>query len=561
MASSRETIWITFAAAAGTLVVVVGVLAGPTILYCSSAAEGLLACLRGEVVEAGLMPGEEPPPQPVAAVPAEPAPAPEPGTPAAPDLDLIRAEPDGHVIIAGSAEPGIEVEVFANGDLVGKVMAEASGDWVLVPDHPLAVGAAEITVGIAGSNARSPHTFTVVIPEDKSSPPVITPSTTLPTEPAVVAAEPAPTPTSEASPPTAVAEPTPESAAEPEPIAPAPAPQVAEAPPPQPEPAPAPEDAEAPPPEPEPEPIEQAPAPEPEPPAPVPEPVEQPTQLAEAEPPVQAPEPETAVPPVEQVAEPAPTPPAPEPEPVQQAEVLNPEPTAEAPMQLAEAEPPAPTPAPPVEVTPVPSAPATIDAIEIDGSANFFAGAGPDGATVRLYVQDKFIASATVEGGRWLVEASGALTLPVQRVRIDLFKPQDARVSARAEVNFVIDVPPPAPDVTVAGSGSGAVAPAYSASGDLAVTPQVESQLELDPTIPTLRALPSVAPEMMRFASGKAIIRRGETLWAIAARVYGEGKFYDRIVDANDELRRNPGRIFPGQVFDLPKLQDPGAVN
>lgn len=500
-----------------------GVLAGPSLMRCSTAPEGLLACLRGEVVEAGLMPGEEPPPEPVAAIPD--APAPEPAAPEEPDLNLIRAQPDGHVIIAGSAAPGIEVEVFANGDLVGKVMAEASGDWVLVPDHPLAVGTAEITVGIAGSNARSPHAFTVVIPEDKSSPPVITPSAPQPEPPSV---QPEPVPTAEAAP----------AVVETKPPAPAPeAPPIAKPPPSEPESVP---------------PTEQ-----------VAEPIAAPQPKPEPQRRAEAPEPQLTPPPV-QVAEPAPTPPAPQPEPVQQAAVPEPEPVAppvEAPMQLAEAEPPAPVPAPPVETTPVPSAPATIDAIEIDGSANFFAGAGPDGATVRLYVQDRFIASAKVEGGRWLVEASGALTLPVQRVRIDLFKPQESKVAASAAVNFVIDVPPPAPEVTIGGTGSGAVAPANSAAGDVAFTPQVDSQLELDPTIPTLRALPSVAPEMMRFASGKAIIRRGETLWAIAARVYGNGREYQRIVDANDELRRNPGRIFPGQVFDLPRLPDQSAAD
>ena len=433
----------TFAAAASTLVVVVAVLAGPSIISCSSAAEGLFACLRDQVVDAGLMPGVEPTPEPVAPIPATPA-TPHPAEvtpPVGPDLDLIRAEPDDHVIIAGSAEPGIEVEVFANGDLVGKVMAEASGDWVLVPDRPLATGTAEITAGIAGSNARSPHSFTVVIPEDKLYAPVITPSE-----------------------PTGPPEPPPEITTEPEPL-------------------PAPVD---------------APAPKPE-----------------------------------------PTPP----------------------VQIAETEVAAPTPEPPVDVTPTPAIQPTIDAIEIDGSANYFAGAGPEGATVRLYVQNTFIAAAKVEGGRWLVETTGALTLPVQRIRIDLIAPKQAAVSARAEVNFVIDVPPPAPDMTVAGTGSGTAAPANSATGDVAFAPAVASTVEVDPTIPTLRALPAVAPEMMRFASGKAIIRRGETLWAIAARVYGDGSLYPRIVSANDELQLNPGRIFPGQVFDLPKLQSVKAAN
>lgn len=277
-------------------------------------------------------------------------------------------------VVASPAEPGIAVEVFGTGDLVGKVMAEASADWVLAPDRLLASATAKAAAGIASSNARSPHDVAIVIPAD------------LP-------------------------------------------------------------------------------------------------------------------------------------------------------------------------------APATIDAIDIDGSASYFAGAAPEGATVKLYVQNAFIAAAKVEGGRWFVEARGALTLPIQRVRIDVIASQQATVAARAEVNFVIDVPPPAPEMAIASTGSGAVAAPNSATGDMAFAPPVDSEREADPTIPTLRALPAVAPEMLRFASGKAIIRRGETLWAIAARLYGDGSLYPRIVAANAELRHNPGRIYPGQVFDLPRLQGVDALN
>ena len=66
---------------------------------------------------------------------------------------------------------------------------------------------------------------------------------------------------------------------------------------------------------------------------------------------------------------------------------------------------------------------------------------------------------------------------------------------------------------------------------------------------------------MLRFSSGKAIIRRGETLWAIAARVYGDGSQYPKIVGANPDLIAHPERIYPGQVFDLPALPDDPAEN
>jgi nucleoid-associated protein YgaU len=58
--------------------------------------------------------------------------------------------------------------------------------------------------------------------------------------------------------------------------------------------------------------------------------------------------------------------------------------------------------------------------------------------------------------------------------------------------------------------------------------------------------------EDQRFASGKAIIRRGDNLWTIARRVYGAGIKYTTIYQANNSQIRDPNRIYPGQVFDLP---------
>ena len=60
-------------------------------------------------------------------------------------------------------------------------------------------------------------------------------------------------------------------------------------------------------------------------------------------------------------------------------------------------------------------------------------------------------------------------------------------------------------------------------------------------------------PDAQRFASGKAIIRRGDNLWTIARRVYGEGLRYTTIYQANTGQIRDPDRIYPGQVFELPE--------
>ncbi|MBB5572005.1 MULTISPECIES: LysM peptidoglycan-binding domain-containing protein [Rhizobium] len=55
------------------------------------------------------------------------------------------------------------------------------------------------------------------------------------------------------------------------------------------------------------------------------------------------------------------------------------------------------------------------------------------------------------------------------------------------------------------------------------------------------------------------IIRRGDTLWQISRRTYGAGVRYTTIYLANEDKINNPDRILPGQVFGLPKDALPNA--
>ncbi|VAW23225.1 hypothetical protein MNBD_ALPHA11-1595, partial [hydrothermal vent metagenome] len=70
---------------------------------------------------------------------------------------------------------------------------------------------------------------------------------------------------------------------------------------------------------------------------------------------------------------------------------------------------------------------------------------------------------------------------------------------------------------------------------------------------PILRAVIVGDPEESRFTSGKVIIRTGDNLWTIASRVYGMGRRYVEIYEANIDQISNPHWIFPGQIFDLPE--------
>jgi nucleoid-associated protein YgaU len=118
------------------------------------------------------------------------------------------------------------------------------------------------------------------------------------------------------------------------------------------------------------------------------------------------------------------------------------------------------------------------------------------------------------------------------RIRLDDVDPVSGQVKSRAEVGFNV--------------------PAQVAS----------AEPEVPVTAPQNAAKP--APEAQVAAAGTvvipnintAIVSRGDNLWRISQRIYGQGVRYTVIYGANQDQIRNPNLIYPGQVFVLPANQD-----
>ncbi len=86
---------------------------------------------------AGGAPSGPSPAQPPAAT----ADAPDaPVAPVAPTFDVVRVDEAGNVVIAGRAQPGCVIVVREGDSEIGRVTADRSGEWVLIPDEPLASG-------------------------------------------------------------------------------------------------------------------------------------------------------------------------------------------------------------------------------------------------------------------------------------------------------------------------------------------------------------------------------------------------------------------------------------
>lgn len=79
-------------------------------------------------------------------------------------------------------------------------------------------------------------------------------------------------------------------------------------------------------------------------------------------------------------------------------------------------------------------------------------------------------------------------------------------------------------------------------------------ELAADGTVAHRVAAPLEAVGASPLAEGRSyVVRRGNNLWLIARRLYGEGMRYTAIYRANRHQIRDPNLIYPGQLFTLPK--------
>ncbi len=61
-----------------------------------------------------------------------------------PEFDIVRIDKDGNAVIAGRAAPGAVVTVYDANSVLGVVIADSRGEWVLVPAEPLPPGSREL---------------------------------------------------------------------------------------------------------------------------------------------------------------------------------------------------------------------------------------------------------------------------------------------------------------------------------------------------------------------------------------------------------------------------------
>lgn len=426
-------------------------------------------------------------------------------TPTAPSFDLVRVEPTGEIVAAGSSAAGARVELLTGDDLLASADANAGGEWAMVTDKPLDPGSYELVLranGEAGSGDMVEGDRVTVVIEAPDKTPLV--AVTRPGEPTQVLQQPeetaaaAPAPTT--PPATATEDP---SAAEPQAGQAVAAPVGAE-----------------------------------------PQAQQDSTLQAQQD---SAPDPGSqqlaaVTPPASQQQTSAPSPAAERP-PAGQSSAVQPASDQPASDQPAETQPPA-----------APAAQVAIETVEVEEPGRLMlSGRADAGAPVRLYLNNERLADIeTGADGRWSTSSERPMPPGRYAVRADVVTPS-GEVKGRAEVRFdrvqLVEETAQAP--AAAGGSDATAADASGPGGSVTIVSRAGGS----------GAAESNAAMGAGAGTSVVVIARGDNLWRIARKIYGAGVRHSVIYEANRNQIRDPDLIYPGQVFTIPVFEDAGNPN
>jgi len=83
--------------------------------------------------------------------------------PGAPSFDVVRIDPKGNMVMAGRAQPGVVVVILDGDKEIGRVTADARGEWVFLPTTPISPGTRQFSLRAPGPGGKELNSEKVVV--------------------------------------------------------------------------------------------------------------------------------------------------------------------------------------------------------------------------------------------------------------------------------------------------------------------------------------------------------------------------------------------------------------
>jgi LysM repeat protein len=195
-----------------------------------------------------------------------------------------------------------------------------------------------------------------------------------------------------------------------------------------------------------------------------------------------------------------------------------------------------------------------LTAVDYDSAGNIvFSGKAVPGTVVRFYVDNATTGEGKADAtGAWQFAGTSAVAPGTHTLRADAVG-ADGMVVSRIELPFLRE-----DSATVAAAQVALAAPVVKAAEPVSQPAAVEPAAEAPVQQPAIETQVVVAPAQpavpaVAEAPRKLVIQPGNSLWKLSREVYGKGRMYTVIYDANRDLLKNPNKIYPGQILTAPK--------
>ncbi len=192
--------------------------------------------------------------------------------------------------------------------------------------------------------------------------------------------------------------------------------------------------------------------------------------------------------------------------------------------------------------------PPSFDVVSADESGQLVAaGKAQAGSTVVLHNGTQTLGETKAdENGEWVLTLEKQLPAGGYVLSLSAVDPKtQARVPGQHI--FALTVAPHGKSAPATGDERSKVAGAEPA----AANPQLNQGMPAGANARTTTP-PETAASQPQVRTKVAGVKRGDTLWAIARRFYGNGSRYGEIAGANKQQIKNPDLIYPNQQLEIP---------